>query len=113
VLVGVGAGRFDARFTPFGNSVFFVRLADLNGDGRLDLAIADSVAGPSFTLSLIPGEGDGTFDTAAAIPAVAGQAIGNILVTDYSGDGKQDLVVSVPCLCHVRQRGTPIRTISE
>jgi hypothetical protein len=92
-LLGDGTGHFDARFTPFGDAPFFVRMADLNGDQKLDLVVANLIAGSGFTLYVAPGMGDGSFDFAAAKTPLMGQPIGDILVVDYNGDGRQDLVL--------------------
>lgn len=94
VLLGDGKGGFNATFTPFGNALYFVRVADLNGDRKLDMVVANAVSGSGFNLYAIPGNGDGTFDTGAATIPIRGQYIGNILIGDYNGDGKQDLALS-------------------
>jgi hypothetical protein len=63
-----------------------VAVADLNGDGRLDLVVA-STGGP---IGVLLGNGDGTFQTAIG---VGGAAI-SVAVADLNGDGKPDLVVA-------------------
>jgi hypothetical protein len=93
VVIGDGAGRFDAKFTPFRHGIFFVRLADLNSDRKTDLIATDLVAGRGFTLSVIAGNGDGTFDTRTARSPLGGQYLSNILAVDYNGDDKTDLVL--------------------
>jgi hypothetical protein len=93
VLMGDGTGHFETRFTPFGDAPFFVRLADLNGDQKLDLVVANLVAGNGFTLYIAPGKGDGSFDFTSAQTPVTGQPIGDILLVDYNRDGRQDLVL--------------------
>ena len=95
ILLGDGTGHFETHFTPFGNSLFFIRLADLNSDGKLDLLTADlNSTGGGFRLYAIPGVGDGTFDTAAAQIPLDHQAISNLLVGDYNVDGEADLAIS-------------------
>ncbi len=64
---------------------------DFNGDGNLDLAIANQT---DNTVSILLGNGDGTF-TAAANPAVAaGNAPTSIAVADVNVDGRPDLLVA-------------------
>jgi hypothetical protein len=63
-------------------------VADFNGDGALDLAAAHS---PDKLLSVILGNGDGTFGTPKTFKTVAGEfAITN---GDFDGDSKPDLAV--------------------
>jgi hypothetical protein len=63
-------------------------VADFNGDGALDLAAAHF---PGKQLSVILGNGDGTFGTPKTFKTVAGQfAITN---GDFDGDTKPDLAV--------------------
>lgn len=94
VLLGDGTGHFDARFTPFGDALFFTRVADLNGDGKLDMVVANSVSGRGFTTFVIPGKGDGTFNIDGAMTPIRGEYISNILTADYNADGKLDLALS-------------------
>ena len=63
--------------------------ADFNGDGKLDLAMANQNDG---TVSILLGNGDGTFQP----PANVGGFITPtwIAVGDFNGDGKLDLAVT-------------------
>ena len=66
-------------------------LADLNGDGVLDLVVAPST-GSSGNVSVLLGYGDGSFQPAVSFPAAAGAQ--SVAVGDFNGDGKPDLIVS-------------------
>ena len=64
-------------------------VGDFNGDGKLDLAVA---SGGSDYVSVLLGNGDGTFKT--AVQYVAGLEPISVAVADFNGDGKLDLAVA-------------------
>ena len=66
-----------------------IAVGDFNGDGKLDLAVANW---PDSTLTILMGDGTGNF-TLASTPA-AGQNPYAIAVGDFNNDGKLDLVVA-------------------
>jgi hypothetical protein len=70
-------------------------VGDFNGDGLLDLAVANEGTWPNFrdgSVSVLLGNGDGTFQTARNFPA--GIAPWSVAVGDFNGDGNQDLAVA-------------------
>jgi FG-GAP-like repeat len=73
-----------------GGGVISVAVADVNGDGKPDLAVTNYNSG---TVGVLLGNGDGTFQ-----PTVTYNAGGNpsaIAMADVNGDGKPDLVVGI------------------
>lgn len=62
--------------------------ADFNGDGRLDLATANS----DSTVSVLLGNADGTFQT--ALNSATGANPISIAVGDFDGDGKLDVATA-------------------
>ena len=63
---------------------------DFNGDGKLDLAVANY---GSNNVTILLGNGNGTF-TLTASPAAAGSGPDAIAVGDFNRDGKLDLAVA-------------------
>jgi hypothetical protein len=66
-----------------------VVVADFNGDGKPDIAVVDRVAN---SISILLGNGDGTFAPAATY-ATGADCIA-IAVGDFNGDGKLDLITA-------------------
>jgi hypothetical protein len=65
-----------------------VAVGDLDGDGILDLAVANR----DSTLSVFRGAGDGTFGPRAQV--AAGQPTLAVAIADLNGDGRLDLVAA-------------------
>jgi hypothetical protein len=72
-----------------GSSPGQVVVADFNGDGKLDLAVLNT---GDQTISILLGNGDGTFQPATSQPA--GGAVTFLAAGDFNGDGKLDLAVA-------------------
>jgi len=66
-----------------------VALADLNGDGNVDLAFTSSNAG---TVTVLLGTGTGTFSALGSY--ATGNGAESVAASDFNGDGIADLVVA-------------------
>jgi hypothetical protein len=94
VLLGRGNGTFASAATYGSGSYFTVAVADIDGDGKPDLVLANWACSSAGTgcVSLILGNGDGTFQSAANVGA--GTDADTIAVADLNGDGQPDLVTA-------------------
>jgi hypothetical protein len=100
VLLGNGDGTFQAAVNYSGASgPNGVAVADFNGDGKPDLVMPNFGATYSglylgdTSVSVLLGNGDGTFQAAASFPAGPGNPDA-VAVGDFNADGKSDVVVS-------------------
>ena len=99
VLLGNGNGTFNtATNFPAGVGPLSVVAQDLNGDGKVDLAVGFSgiTVGATNGISILAGNGDGTFQTHVdhATKFLLGALTEPVAVADFDGDGSPDLVAA-------------------
>jgi hypothetical protein len=96
ILLGNGDGTFQNHvdYSTIRNPQSVVT-SDFNGDGKLDLAIFSITRIGNTGLSILLGNGDGTFQTLANYPDGCGSLDLECTATAYdlNGDGKLDLAV--------------------
>jgi len=91
ILLGNGDGTFASvvSYASGGFSPQSVAVADVNGDGKLDVVVSNI---SSNNLGVLLGKGDGTFP-APLIYSTGGNNPLSVAIADVNGDGKPDLVV--------------------
>jgi hypothetical protein len=97
-------------YAPGGFYTNSVAVADVNGDGKPDIIVANFCASSTLCtegeVGVLLGNGDGTFQTAVAYPSGGYQAA-SVAVADVNGDGKPDLLVANICDPNKNLCGSP------
>jgi hypothetical protein len=90
VLISNGDGTFTlgTNYSITSNNLAGGTLADVNGDGKLDVVVVDQNS-PANVWTLL-GNGDGTFQSPTSV-ALSGAAGSNVVFADFNGDGLLDL----------------------
>ena len=93
VLLGNGKGKFkkpvyySTGTTQQSNTI---TLADLRGDGRLDILTSNG----DGSLSVLLNNGAGKYGAATVINGASGSEAGNIVIGDFNNDGKLDAAIT-------------------
>ena len=107
ILLGNGNGTFKAAVNyGTGTAPGAVAVGDFNGDGKLDLVVGGVESDNVSVVSVLLGNGDGTFQAAVNYGAGAGQT--SVAVGDFNGDGRLDLAFPASLLLQ-----TPLALLSS
>jgi hypothetical protein len=138
--VTIFLGNGDGTFTPVssnpasaGQNYSDIVVADFNGDGKLDLAIADyapnnpgncdlvygllqCASTPTSTITILLGNGDGTFTQGTDSPLSIDWYALSIAVGDFNADDIPDLAVASACgyyptSCNIPNAGPTLVTL--
>jgi hypothetical protein len=92
ILLGRGDGTFatGASYSMLGPQAIVA--GDLDGDGKLDLAVVIDDYNRNLSVNILGGNGDGTFQTGKSYGVGGGVGVGAIAIGDFTGDGSPDLV---------------------
>jgi VCBS repeat-containing protein len=98
LLVGQGDGTFlTSNLYSVQKNPTAMIAKDVNGDGKMDAVIVATGPNPFSTnenrICVLLGKGNGTFQ--APLTIVTSDMIHSLVMDDFNGDGKQDLVVSI------------------
>jgi hypothetical protein len=111
VFLGHGNGTFreDSNYISIGQGPDSLAFADVNGDGKLDLLVANVCADTTYCLvgrynygsvGVLPGKGNGSFiqpPGTTTSSSSGGQYANSEAVADLNKDGKPDVVVANEC----------------
>jgi hypothetical protein len=93
IYLGNGDGTFQSSVTyAIAADATSVTTGDFNGDGRLDLATSNYNGGTGSTVSILLGNGDGTFQPHKDY--AAGSGPNQLVAGDFNDDGRLDLAVA-------------------
>jgi len=96
-----GSLQADRAFTSSGIGPNYLAVGDLNGDGKVDMVVADNCLSSSNcnnnVVSVMLGNGDGTFQPGQTYSVGGAANSSSVNIADLDGDGKPDLLVTNKC----------------
>jgi len=98
VLIGKGDGIFQpaVNYNSGGAWAESVAIGDVNGDEHPDLVVANCKTDAAGEVSILFGNGDGTFQPAVSYSS-GGYFPKSVAIADVDGDGDVDLIVANAC----------------
>ena len=116
VLFGNGDGTFQTAATYASGlaGAYAVAVADMTGNGNLDLVVANCTLGcdGAGSVGVLLGTGDGTFQPVVTFGS-GGAGADSLAVADVNGDGKPDVLVATFCNANACTNGTAAALINE
>ena len=93
IMLGNGDGTFHSPVTySVPSQPMSLATADFNNDGKLDLVSAGTSTNGTAAISLLFGDGDGTFQT--AINTTVNAIMAGLVLADFNQDGKLDIATA-------------------
>jgi hypothetical protein len=96
VMLGDGTGNFakPAQLFRVGSDADSIAVGDFNHDGKLDAVVSNFGDPGKAGISLLLGNGDGTFQPRTNLPLPGNAGPWQVQVADLNGDGNLDIVSS-------------------